>query len=135
MNYFRDIAKTEKGCLQTMQEFRGRAMSSTLFTEAMGSSRSTNESHEECCVYDSSNLLYVIYSISVDTQRRSDVLTTLFHRYGRWMDVKVTSCACWDIFMLCFLSVDLECCVYMIPLTCYTSSTPYFHALLFISRS
>ena len=35
-------------------------------------------------------------NIPVDTHRRFDVRTTLFDRYGRWMDVKATSCACWD---------------------------------------
>ena len=28
-----------------------------------------------------------------DKQRRFDVRTTFFDRYGRWMDVKATSCA------------------------------------------
>ena len=36
-------------------------------------------------------------TIPVDTQRRFDVITTLFDRYGRWMDVKATSCVYWDM--------------------------------------
>ena len=31
-----------------------------------------------------------------DTQRRFDVRTMFFDRYGRWMDVKATSCAHWE---------------------------------------
>ena len=34
-------------------------------------------------------------SCPVDAQRRFDVITMLFDRYGRWIDVKATSCACW----------------------------------------
>ena len=47
--------------------------------------------------------VYNVYCIPVDTQRRFDVSTTLFDRYERWMDVKVTSCACWDAAIFLFL--------------------------------
>ena len=35
-----------------------------------------------------------------DTQHRFDVRTTFFDRYGRWKDVKATSCAGWVAFFL-----------------------------------